>query len=361
MTELGYGLIACGRISRSHMDAIAQIEGARVVAVADPDEEKAARACERCRGELSTHADYRDLLEDPAVDVAVVLTPTQMHRQVTVAALEAGQHVYCEKAMAASVAGCREMMAARDRTGLQLMVGQSTRFRPPFAMARRLIEAGEVGEIVAVDGAFTGPANTPEQGATDSWRYCAASAGNGHIINFGCHYIDTARFLCGEDPVSVSATVRNRFSPGMIQEDQYSVVAECDGGALITLAMYCVPEPVTPPHEGLTVYGTGGVIEALWRPARVLLRRPGEDAREVPIDEDLRESYWVRIHRAFRRALEEGGAVPVSGEDAMRNVEWGLAAYLASERREWVDLPLPEDLAKYQGPQLERTIPATRE
>ncbi len=361
MTELGYGLIACGRIVRSHIDAIAEIDGARVAAVADTNPEKAARACERCGGDVPVYEDYRELLDDPAMDVAVVMVPTQMHPEVAVAALEAGRHVYCEKAMAASVAGCREMIEARDRSGKLLMIGQSTRFRPPFAMARRLIEAGEVGKIIAIDGAFTGPANTPEQGATDSWRYCAQSAGNGHIINFGCHYVDTARFLCGEDPVSVSATVRNRFSPGIIQEDQFSVIAECDGGAIITIAMYCAPEPVSPRHEGLTVFGTEGAIEALWRPDRVILRKRGEEAREVEIDEDLRESYWTRIHREFRRAIEDGGPVPVTAEDAMVNVEWGLAAYLSSERREWVDLPLEEEFADYVGPQLERTLPATRE
>ncbi len=374
MTERGYGLIACGRIVRSHIDAIAEIDGARVVAVADTNAEKAAQACERCDdltppaplsvpdegGGVAVYEDYRELLADPAVDVVVVMVPTQMHPEVTVAALEAGKHVYCEKAMAASIAGCREMIDARDRTEKLLMVGQSTRFRPPFAMARRLIEAGEVGEVVAIDGAFSGPANTPEQGATDSWRYCAQSAGNGHIINFGCHYVDTARFLCAQDPVSVSATVRNRFSPGMIQEDQFSVIAECDGGALITIAMYCAPEPVGPGHEGLTVFGTEGAIEALWRPDRVILSKRGEQAREVEIDEDLRESYWTRIHREFRAAIEGGGPVPVTGEDAMRNVEWGLAAYLSSERREWVDLPLPDELAEYSGPRLEETIPATR-
>ncbi|MGI5820192.1 MAG: Gfo/Idh/MocA family protein [Armatimonadota bacterium] len=361
MTERGYGLVACGRISASHIDAIAEIDGARVVALADPNEQKAALACERCGGEVALYADYRDLLDDPAVDVVVVLVPTQMHPEVTVAALEAGRHVYCEKAMAASVAGCRAMIEARDRTGKLLMIGQSTRFRPPFAMARRLIERGEVGEVVAIDGAFTGPANTPEQGATDSWRYCAASAGNGHIINFGCHYIDTARFLCGEDPTAVCATVRNRFSPGMIQEDQFSVIAECDGGALITIAMYCTPEGLPAIEEGVTVFGTEGVIAARWRPDRVTLARRGESAREVEIDEDLRESWWTRMHRGFRRAIEDGGPVPVTAEDAMRNVEWGLAAYLSSERRAWVELPLPEELAEYRGPQLERTIPATRE
>ncbi|MFO7946364.1 MAG: hypothetical protein R6V19_06100, partial [Armatimonadota bacterium] len=149
--------------------------------------------------------------------------------------------------------------------------------------------------------------------------------------------------------------------PGMIQEDQFSVIAECDAGGVITIALYCTPEPVAPQHQGLTIYGTAGAIEALWRPDAVILRRRDEDPRQVPIDDDLRKSYWTRMHRQFIKAIEDGGPAPVTGEDAMRNVEWGLAAYLASDRRQWVDLPLPDDLADYCGPQLEQTIPATRE
>ena len=82
MTELGYGLIACGRISSSHLDAIA----CGLLRI---------RIGERAGAEVAVYADYRELLADPAVDVVVVMVPTQMHPQVTVAALEAGKHVYC--------------------------------------------------------------------------------------------------------------------------------------------------------------------------------------------------------------------------------------------------------------------------
>lgn len=359
--ELGYGLIGCGRISGPHIDAIAQTEGARIVAVADPNPQKAEAARAAIGGEVAVHADWQELVADATVEAVVVCAPTQMHAEMSVAAMAAGRHVYCEKAMAASMGGCRAMIGARDRAGVKLTVGQSTRFRAPFAMARRLVERGEVGEVVAVDATFGGPANPPEMGATDSWRYRAESAGNGHIINFGCHYIDTARFLCDDDPVAVSAIVANRFSPGMIQEDQFVVTSTCDGGALITVALYCTPASTMPGDEGYVVIGTEGAVSALWRPDRVVLRRGGEGADPVAIDDDLREGPFVRLHRQLRRAIEDDGPVPVAGEDAMRNVEWGLAAYLSSERRCQIELPLSADLDGYVGPQLARTIPPTRD
>lgn len=365
MEALGYGIVGCGRVSAAHIDALAQIEGTRVAALADPDPAKLERAALRVRDrgdeEPALYADYRALLDDPAVQVVVVALPTQMHPEIAIAAMEAGRHVYCEKAMAATLAGCWAMIAARDRTGVKLTIGQSTRFRAPFAMARRLIERGEVGEIVAINAAFGGPANPPELGATDSWRYRAESAGNGHIINFGCHYVDTARFLCADDPVAVSAIIANRFSAGMIQEDQFVVTSPCARGALLSIAMYCTPREVALEYEGFAIVGTEGFLGAYWRPDRVVLRRAsGGPAEEIAIDEELRGSQFAHLHRAFLRALVEDRPVPVAAEDAMRNVEWGLAAYLSSERRCQVDLPLPPDLADYAGPQLPRTVPPTR-
>lgn len=360
MRELGYGLVGCGRIVGPHLNALAQTAGARIVALADPDEGKAAAAAARAGGRVSVYPDSPAMLADPAVEVVVCLAPTHMHPQVSVAAMDAGKHVYCEKAMAASLRGCRDMIAAAERNGVRVTVGHSTRFRPAFAMARRLIERGEIGEVVGIQGSFGSAANPPALGATDSWRYRKESAGNGHVINFGCHYIDTARFLCAQDPVTVSAFIRNRFSPGMVPEDQFAITCECDAGALISISLHPTLDGVPAGRDGFSIHGTSGCIHALWRPDRVELARGGEALAPVPIDDDLPTDPFSVLHRAFRDALETGGAVPVTGEDAMRNVEWGLAAYLSSEGRCPVDLPLGPEHDDYMGPQLAATIPATR-
>jgi predicted dehydrogenase len=361
MSELGYGIVGCGRIVRPHIEAIAQVEGARLLAVADPDENKASAAAAYAGGEVDQHSDVAVLLADPRIDVIVVCVPTQMHPEVSAAAMDAGRHVYCEKAMAANVAGCEKMIAAAERNDVRLTIGHSTRFRPPFAMARRMIEDGAIGEVVAIEGTFRCEANPAEIGATDSWRYRRESAGNGHVINFGCHYIDTARFLCDQDPVTVSAFIRNRFSAGMVQEDQFLIACECDGEALITIALHPTLDSPPAAREGFTISGTEGCLHALWRPDRIELARCGEGLEAVPIDDDLQVNPFVALHSGLREAIESGGPVPVTGADAMRNVEWGIAAYLSSEGNCRVEIPLDAEQEHYCGPQLERTIRATRD
>ncbi len=361
MQQLSYGMIGCGRISRGHIGALEELEGARLVAVADPNQDKARAAIADCAEALTIYADYHDMLADESVDVVVIGVPTHMHRDVAVEAAAAGKHIYCEKAMAHTMRACREMIEARDAHGVKLMIGQSTRFRPQLETARRIIERGEIGEVFAIDARFTGAGNPPTFGATDSWRYQSASAGNGHIINFGCHYIDTARWLCGRDPVSVTAWIDNFFSRGMIQEDQFSVTARCGGEAVITISLYSPPVEIYAREDGFFLFGTGGFISAPMRGETIVVTRGKDEPEQAAPDEDLvGEGFFTRIHRQFRASILDDTTEPVTGEDAMQNMEWGLAAYLSSAGGCRVDLPLGPEHDDYPGPQLTRSIPATR-
>lgn len=362
MDELGYAVVGCGRVSAGHMAAAETIEGARLVAVADGDLGKARATAQRLASKPAAYRDCQDLLADPQVDVVVIAAPTQLHSDIAIAAAQAGKHIYCEKAMAATPGQCRAMIQAAATHGVRLTVGHSTRFQPSCAMARRLIDDGAIGEVFAVNAQFSTDAEPPSRGATDSWRYRAGSAGNGHVINFGCHYIDTARFFARQDPVSVTACIANRFSTELISEDQFVITSPCDREVLLSISLYCSPSGTQARSDGYTIRGTAGIIEVPSPWSRELLLRAGSDGlRSVQIDADLAgESAFVRLHRLFREAIENNTEVPVTGEDGMKNLEWGLAAYLSSDERRWVDLPLGPEHADFAGPVTPRTIPATR-
>jgi len=360
--QLGYGVIGLGRISSRHLDAIERLEGARVVAVADASEDKARQVAAEREGEIAAYADYRDVLADDAVDVAVVLVPTHLHREVTVAAADAGRHVMCEKAMAPSVGDCLAMIEARDRNGVKLMIAHSTRFQPQPVTARGLVEDGAIGQVIACDAHFTAGATQPDEVPRDFWRFKSGAAGHGYVVNFGCHYIDTARFMTGADPVRVSGHVGNRFSRGVIPEDHYVIGALCEPDSTITIAQYGALASYRAPSAGYVIFGTTGMIEATGQAGGVLLCAAGEEPREVEVDPALTaETAWDREHRGFSRSIRDDTGEPVTGEDAMRNIEWAIAAYLSSERGCRVDLPLCEEDRAYRGPCLDETLPATRE
>ena len=359
METLRYGVIGCGRVSARHIQCADEMGGTVLAALADPNTEKAESFAQKSPSNPRVYADYRQMLADDVVDVVVVCVPTQMHAEVTVAAAEAGKHIYCEKAMAPTLAACRAMIRAADDAGVKLNIGQSTRFQTPFVQARRVIEAGRIGEVIAVDGAFPGTATTPEGVPADFWRFKAGAQGHGYVVNFGCHYVDAARYICGDDPAQVSAFISNRFSAGQIPEDQFVITAVCHTGPIITIGMYCAPTYTPTRTNGFVIYGTEGVLEAYWRPGGVTLTVGKEEPQPVAIDEDLTVDPWLRFHRQFRDCILEDTAPPVSGRDGMLNVEWALAAYLAHERRAWMDLPLGPEFYEYGGPKLYAEVPVS--
>ncbi|GGO84490.1 myo-inositol 2-dehydrogenase [Marinobacterium nitratireducens] len=159
----------------------------------------AGRAAEQARelGFRRSTGNWRELVEDPAIDVVAICSPTYMHREMALAAIAAGKHVICEKPLALSSAECAEMADAADRAGVCTLVGYNYIKNPATALARQLIEAGEIGEIVH----FRGTHNEDflmDPGLPMSWRLRKAFASEaGALGDLASHIINAAHFLCG--------------------------------------------------------------------------------------------------------------------------------------------------------------------
>ena len=195
-------LIGCGRAGRIHARNFAgRVPGARLVAVADPVED-AARAVADEFGADSWYTDYREMLEDAAVDAVVVVTPTKYHREIVVAAAAAGKHVLCEKPMAMSADECRAMIDATDSAGVKLQIGFMRRFDEGFRAAKASIDAGVIGEVVLVKSLTHGP-STPQD-----WMY-DIGASNGPLAEVSSHDIDTVRWFSGSEIVELHAIAGN--------------------------------------------------------------------------------------------------------------------------------------------------------
>ncbi|MDP6778460.1 MAG: Gfo/Idh/MocA family oxidoreductase [Candidatus Latescibacteria bacterium] len=363
MKTLGYGVIGCGNVSDRHLDAVEQGAGMRLAAVVDKQVERAKQMAGKHPSRPVVYGDVDDLLADDGVEVVVICLPSQLHAQTTVAAANAGKHIYCEKVMAGSVNEAREMIAVAEENGVKLMIGHNTRYFPAFAQARRLIAAGEIGDIVAVDGAFPNRASLPDAVRPTFWGIKAGARGHGIVMNFGCHYADTARYLCGEGFARVSAHIGNRYSEGRAPEDQYVITALTESGIVVTIAHYGLHAQIRSRNTGFTIYGTHGILEAFYFPDAVAIRRAGDDSyRDVQPDADLTdEGPWERLHRELREAIEEDTEPSVTGDDGLQNIEWALGAYLSHERRTWIELPLAEEYWDYCGPALDESLPLARD
>jgi predicted dehydrogenase len=197
------GLIGCGRITRLvHLNALAGLRNARVVALAEADPERLAEAAARVP-HAARYGDYRDLLADGKVDAVVITLPPALHAEAAIAAFEAGRHVYVEKPLAISREECRAMLRARAVNGKIGMVGFNYRFHPLYRRLRDQVAAGRAGQVSGVRTVFAAASR-----ALPEWK-TLRHTGGGALLDLASHHIDLVRFLFGQEIREVSATVRS--------------------------------------------------------------------------------------------------------------------------------------------------------
>jgi predicted dehydrogenase len=200
--EIGIGVIGLGWMGRVHTSSFRRMlehfpdagVKPRLVVAADISETRRAHA-ERV-GFERTVADWRAVLEDPSVEVVSITVPNAMHREVAVAAAEAGKHIWVEKPVGRGVEDTEAVAEAVRRAGVISGVGFCYRFAPAVQHAHALIAAGEIGDITHYRGVFLADyANRPDAAA--SWRFLRADAGSGALGDLMAHIVDLTHFLVG--------------------------------------------------------------------------------------------------------------------------------------------------------------------
>ncbi len=194
-----YNIAVIGlRMGYAHMCSVTESRNAHLYGICDIDTELLAEKKKEFRPDVAT-SDWHDFINDPNVDAVIVVTPDQLHLEMTKALLEAGKHVMCEKPMALTVAECEEMMRIEKRCEARLMVGQVSRFAPAFAKAKEIIDSGLIGELYFVESEYAHD-YSKSRGAND-WRVTPERHA---VIGGGCHAIDLLRWIAG-NPTEVYA------------------------------------------------------------------------------------------------------------------------------------------------------------
>jgi len=203
--NLRWGIIGCGQIAHDRvLPALDMARNGEVVALFDPDCERVERALLKAPG-AATYETIEAILGDPTVDAVYIATPNHLHAEQTIAAAEAGKHVLVEKPMALDAAQGREMVAAADRAGVKLMAAYMTLFNPAFQAAKRLVDAGSLGEIVSARGRHSYRMSPESLSTANTWRL-DPRYGGGPLMDVGVYSIFTLRELTGSRPRCVSAT-----------------------------------------------------------------------------------------------------------------------------------------------------------
>ena len=188
-------VIGCGRIARNaHFPALTKLDGVRIKYACDLVREKAEAIKKDFEGIENVITDYRVALADPEVDAVWVLTPNYVHYTVTMDALRAGKHVFCEKPITVSYALSCEMAKEAEKQGKMLNIGVCNRYHKSVEIIHDKIANGDFGKIYHVHISFRSFRSIPGLGGAFTTK---EQSGGGVLIDWGVHFLDLALYALG--------------------------------------------------------------------------------------------------------------------------------------------------------------------
>ncbi len=329
--KLKVGIIGLG-LGRHHLAGYAVNDDVEIVGVADLDDDRLREAqSDYDIPELCHH--YEDLLK-LGPDLVSVALPNFLHAPATVAALDAGVHVLCEKPMAVSVADAETMVAAASRNDRRLMIALNNRFRSETQILKKLIEAGELGDIYYAKTGWLRRRGIPGAGG---WFTTKSKSGGGPLIDLGVHMIDLTRWLMGNPrPKTVQGSVYSKFAH-TVGDGHYDVedlavgFIRLDGGAtLVAEASWATNVPQESSYVKLM--GTKGGAEIQGDGLTVYTEMHGELADVTPIVRNRSWSDCIAAEIAHLVRCIQTGEEPMStGEQGLEMMKILEGIYQSAE------------------------------
>src|SRR5271166_3142531 len=217
MKKLQAAIIGTGFMGKVHIEGVRRLGHVEIAAVADSSDEKARQFGKSVAIERTT-GDFTTLLADQSIDAVHVLTPNAFHYPMCKAALEAGKHVLCEKPFTMTAAEARSLVDLARTTGLANCIQHNLRYYPVVQQIRRMIEAGELGEILIVQGTYSQDWLLYD---TDwNWRVDTSAGGPSRCMaDIGSHWFDMAEHVTRLHVTSLCADLQT-FHPTRKQPKQ---------------------------------------------------------------------------------------------------------------------------------------------
>lgn len=380
MKKLRTAVFGTGFMGRVHTEGIRRLGNVEVVAIAGSSEEKARKFADEVSVPGAT-GDYRTLLADPKLDAVHVCTPNALHFPMAMAALEAGKAVLCEKPLATTVAEAEQLVAKAKEKDLANCTFHNLRYYPMVQQMRRLREAGELGEIYAVQGTYSQDWLLYD---TDwNWRIDTSANGRSRAFaDIGTHWCDMVEHVTGQRITSLCADLQTfhktrkrpkgsveTFSGKTLQPSDYeSVPIDTEDFAAVILRMgertrgaFTVSQ-ISAGRKNrlcLEIYGSKGSVtwdqekpDELWmgqrnEPNRLVVKDPSlmlEAARgyaDLPggHSEGYDDTFKQLFRRFYRTVADKGAAVEYPQfVDGLRQLRILDKVLQSSQARAWVDL-----------------------
>ena len=326
-------VIGVGSMGRNHARVYSELPEAELVAVADADGQVADKVASQFG--VKAYADYQQMLEVECPQAVSIAVPTALHEEVATAALKAGAHVLVEKPIAATLEEGQRLIELAKRMNRQLMVGHIVRFNPAMQALKQKLADGDLGRIFQIFCRRAGP-------------FPARIRDVGVVVDLAPHDVDIMRFLTGLDPIRVFAETERQIHTdhedllwGMLRFPD-SVVGSLE---INWLTPTKIREVLVLGERGLFrvddltqdlyFYENAQANGTMW-PALQTLKGVSEGSmtryalqRYEPLKAEL---------QAFLKAVEEGAAVPVSGEDGLAALRLALALVESGQTHRVIEL-----------------------
>lgn len=342
----GIGIIGCGKIAQvRHIPEYAGHQDAKLLGFYDINLERAGALAGQYGG--TAYATVEELLANPDIQAVSICAANFAHAELTIAALNAGKHVLCEKPMAITLAECEAMVEAAKKNGKFLMIGHNQRLAKAHSVARKLIVDGLIGDIVTFRTTFGhgGPETWSVDPGLNTWFFDKTRAAMGAMADLGIHKTDLIHFLTGQQVVRTTARVttldKKDAAGNLISVDDNAVcIYEMSGGAFGTMTAswtYYGAE-----DNSTVLYGTKGIMRIYDDPAisiKVILADGSKisyDVEAIQTNDNQTKSGVIDL---WMDCLVNGKAPEISGESALAAMRAVFASIQSSETGMTVEIP----------------------
>ena len=330
---LKVGIIGAGRIGKVHLESISyHVKNAEVIAMADPFMNDETKAFIEGFGVEKIYKDYKEIINDPEIDAVLVCSSTDTHAPISIEAINAGKHVFCEKPLANTVDKIQEIAdALKAHPEIKFQVGFNRRFDHNFAAIRKAYDEGKIGDAQILKITSRDPQAPPV-------GYCAASI----FLDMTIHDFDMACFLTNSDVEELSVYADALINPSIREYGDFDtaiISLKMSNGALAVIdnsrqAMYGY-------DQRAELFGSKGMVATSndTLSSAVISTADGVTG-EKPLFfflERYMESFSEEV-RQFATAVENDTETPVGIHAGMQSVKIALAAEKSANEHRAVKL-----------------------
>ena len=339
------GILGCGKIAQvRHIPEYAANPDCQLVGFYNPTKSRAEDMAAKYGGLAYDTAE--ELLANPEIDAVSVCAANYAHAALSIQALKAGKHVLCEKPMATTLADCEAMVECEKKNGKFLMIGHNQRLAKAHMEAKRLIDAGLIGDIITFRTSFGhgGPETWAIKPGKDTWFFDKSKAAMGVMADLGVHKTDLIQYLTGQRVVRTTArlvTLDKRGEDGELigVDDNAVCIYEMSGGAFGTMTAswtYYGAE-----DNSTVLYGTKGIMRIYDDPAHSIVVKLADgqeqvyDVEQIQTNDNQTKSGVIDL---WVDCLKNNRAPEISGESALYAMRAVFASIESSQTGKTVEI-----------------------